>query len=99
MKKYIVSMVIAATSLSASAQKSRQVDTLLVTTIPEMHCSGCEERIKENIRFVKGVKSIQTSVPEQKVTIIYQKNKAKYEDFVKAFDRLGYEIEQRGNIG
>ena len=77
MKKYIVSMVIAATSLSASAQKSRQVDTLLVTTIPEMHCSGCEERIKENIRFVKGVKSIQTSVPEQKVTIIYQKNKAK----------------------
>ena len=95
MKKYIVSMVIAATSLSASAQKSRQVDTLLVTTIPEMHCSGCEERIKENIRFVKGVKSIQTSVPEQKVTIIYQKNKAKYEDFVKAFDRLGYEIEQR----
>ena len=95
MKKYIVSMVIAATSLSASAQKSRQVDTLLVTTIPEMHCSGCEERIKENIRFVKGVKSIQTSVPEQKVTIIYQKNKAKYEDFVKAFDRIGYEIEQR----
>ena len=88
-------MVIAATSLSASAQKSRQVDTLLVTTIPEMHCSGCEERIKENIRFVKGVKSIQTSVPEQKVTIIYQKNKAKYEDFVKAFDRIGYEIEQR----
>ena len=95
MKKYIVSMVIAATTLSASAQKSRQVDTLLVTTIPEMHCSGCEERIKENIRFVKGVKSIQTSVPEQKVTIIYQKNKAKYEDFVKAFDRIGYEIEQR----
>lgn len=95
MKKYIVSMVIAATSLSASAQKSRQVDTLLVTTIPEMHCSGCEERIKENICFVKGVKSIQTSVPEQKVTIIYQKNKAKYEDFVKAFGRIGYEIEQR----
>ena len=88
-------MVIAATSLSASAQKSRQVDTLLVTTIPEMHCSGCEERIKENIRFVKGVKSIQTSVPEQKVTIIYQKNKAKYEDFVKGFGRRGYEIEQR----
>ena len=95
MKKYIVSMVIAATSLSVSAQKSRQVDTLLVTTIPEMHCSGCEERIKENIRFVKGVKSIQTSVPEQKVTIIYQKNKAKYEDLVKAFGRIGYEIEQR----
>ena len=95
MKKYIVSMVIAATSLSASAQKSLQVDTLLVTTIPEMHCSGCEERIKENIRFVKGVKSIQTSVPEQKVTIIYQKNKAKYEDFVNAFGRIGYEIEQR----
>ena len=36
-----------------------------------MHCSGCETRIKQNIRFVNGVKKIETLVPQQKVTIVY----------------------------
>ena len=60
-----------------------------------MHCANCESKIKKNIRFVKGVKSIQTSVPEQKVTIVYQKEKATYEDFVKAFSEIGYKIEKK----
>ncbi|MCI7645676.1 MAG: heavy-metal-associated domain-containing protein [Bacteroidales bacterium] len=63
-----------------------------MTTTPQMHCSGCENRIKQNIRFVKGVKEITTSVPNQKVTIVYQKNKAIYDDFVKAFGKIGYRI-------
>lgn len=25
-----------------------------MTTEPQMHCSGCENRIKQNIRFGKG---------------------------------------------
>lgn len=36
-----------------------------------MHCQSCEQRIKGNIRFVKGTKKIDTSVDEQKVTIVY----------------------------
>ena len=54
-----------------------------MTTTPQMHCSGCENRIKQNIRFVKGVKAITTSVADQKVTIVYQKGKASYDDFGK----------------
>lgn len=38
---------------------------------PQMHCQSCEQRIKGNIRFVKGTKKIGTSVDEQKVTIVY----------------------------
>ena len=49
-------------------------------------------RIEREIRFMKGVKEIKTSVEEQRVTIIYNKAKATYEDFVKAFGKIGYTI-------
>ena len=38
------------------------------------------------------MKAITTSVADQKVTIVYQKDKATYDDFVKAFDKIGFRI-------
>ena len=82
--------------MGASAKSNKQnLDTLVVTTNPQMHCSGCETRIKQNIRFVKGVKKIETSVPQQKVTIVYNNSKTGYDDFVKAFDKIGYAIKKK----
>ena len=60
-----------------------------------MHCSGCETRIKQNIRFVKGVKKIDTSVAQQKVTIVYNGTQSNYNDFVKAFGKIDYEIKRK----
>lgn len=79
-------------TLSASADNKTVTDTLQVTTTPQMHCSGCENKIKSNIRFVKGVKKIDTSVPKQKVTIVYDKAKCKYDDIKTAFEKIGYKI-------
>lgn len=70
-------------------------DTLVVTTLPQMHCQNCEKKIKSNIRFVKGTRKIDTSVDEQKVTIVYDSKKADYDDFVAAFRKIGYEIKRR----
>ena len=56
-----------------------------------MHCANCENRIKSNIRFVRGgVKKIETSVANQQVTIIYEPTKSTYQDFVKAFQKIGF---------
>ena len=92
MKQLIIMMAMAIASFSASAQKAVSSDTLVITTNPQMHCTNCEKKIKSNIRFVKGVKKIETSVPEQKVTIIYNPKKSTYQDFVKAFKKIGYDI-------
>ena len=94
MKQLIIMMAMAIASFSASAQKAAPCDTLVITTNPQMHCTNCEKKIKSNIRFVKGVKKIITSVPEQKVTIIYESKKSGYEDFAKAFQKIGYDIEK-----
>ena len=94
MKKIILMMALAIASVSASAQRTKSADTLQVTTTPQMHCANCEKKIKSNIRFVKGVKKIETSVSGQTVTIVYEPSKSGYEDFVKAFQKIGYKIEK-----
>ncbi|MDD6891637.1 MAG: heavy-metal-associated domain-containing protein [Bacteroidales bacterium] len=94
MKKFIFLMALAIASVSASAQRTKSADTLQVTTTPQMHCANCEKKIKSNIRFVKGVKKIETSVSGQTVTIVYEPSKSGYEDFVKAFQKIGYKIEK-----
>ena len=90
MKKTLSTAFIAALAVSAFAQG--EADTLVVSTSPAMHCEGCEKKIKSNIRFVKGTKKIQTSVPRQSVTIIYDGRKATYTDYVAAFKKIGFDI-------
>ncbi len=94
MKKFLSLAALAFCSLTASAGNA-PADTLVVTTNPVMHCEGCENRIKSNIRFVKGTKKIITSVPNQTVTIVYDSKKSKYDDFVAAFKKIGYEIKKK----
>lgn len=92
MKKSLIvafMLVIAGKAFAATA------DTLIVTTQPQMHCENCEKKIKSNIRFVKGTKKIETSVDDQKVTIVYDARKAKYDDFVEAFKKIGYKIKKK----
>lgn len=81
--------------LAGNSFAQTATDTLVVTTQPQMHCQNCEKKIKSNIRFVKGTKKIDTSVDEQKVTIVYDSKKADYDDFVAAFRKIGYEIKRK----
>lgn len=92
MKRIFYATFLSLLSLSASAQT--KADTLVLTTTPEMHCEGCENKIKKNIRFVKGTKRIDTSVPRQTVTIVYDGRKATFADFEAAFRKIGYGIRQ-----
>ena len=89
MKKYLLMAWLLATAGNMIAKAP--ADTLTVTTLPQK----CENKIKSNIRFVKGTKKIETSVDDQRVTIIYDGKKAKYEDYVAAFRKIGYEIKKK----
>ena len=45
---------------------AKDIKTVIFTTTPQMHCANCEAKVKNNLRFAKGVKEIKTSVEEQK---------------------------------
>ena len=72
---------------------AKDIKTVIVTTTPQMHCENCEAKIKNNIRFEKGVKAITTNVGEQKVTIQYDADKNNEANLVKAFEKFGYKAE------
>lgn len=93
MKKIVLLAALALFASSALADS--KIDTLIVSTNPQMHCANCEKKIKTNIRFVKGTKSITTSVPNQTVTILFDKSKSTYADFENAFKKIGYEIKKQ----
>ena len=92
MKKILVMFTM---MMVAMVTFAKDIKTVVFTTTPQMHCEACENKIKSNIRFVKGTKKISTSISDQKVTIVYDPKKATYETFVVAFEKIGYKIKKK----
>lgn len=90
MKKLIL---LTAMLLTMTVGFAKDIKTLVVTTMPPMHCESCENKIKGNLRFEKGVKKIETSIPDQTVTIEYDADKNSAEKLVEAFRKFGYEAQ------
>ena len=76
------------------ACQAKDIKTVVLTTNPEMHCSGCEKKIKENIRFEKGIMSIKTNLDDKTVTIEYDADKTTVEDIIKGFEKIKYEAKE-----
>ena len=89
MKKLITLFMTAAFIISINAKDLKE---LVVTTNPPMSCQNCEKKIKGNLRFEKGIKKIETNIPDQRVVIEYdadQTNEAKIEE---AFAKINYKV-------
>ena len=72
----------------------KDIRTVVLTTLPEMHCANCEKKIKENIRFEKGVKSIKTDLKTKTVTIEYDAEKTNVQDIIRGFKKIKYEASE-----
>lgn len=83
-------MTVTAMLVFAISMFAKDIKTVVFTTLPQMHCENCENKIKGNLRFEKGIKQITTSVPDQKVTIEYDADKTTPENIAKGFDKIGY---------
>ena len=83
-------LVLSAMMLIALVGMAKDIKTLVVTTLPQMHCASCENKIKGNLRFEKGVKEIQCDIPKQMVTITYDAEKTTPEAIIQSFGKFGY---------
>lgn len=87
--KHFISLLLMFT-LATAAAVAKDVKTVILTPTPQMHCNGCETKIKKNLRFERGVKDIQTDLEKQTVTIKYDAEKTTVEQLCKAFEKFGY---------
>lgn len=85
-------MIAAALALMAGAAQAKDIQTVTVTTDPVMHCANCEKKIKNFFRFEKGIKKIETSVPEQRVTITYDADKTTEQKVLDGFTKIDYQV-------
>ena len=69
----------------------KDIKTVVLKTKPEMHCANCEKKIKDNLRFEKGVKSIKTDLDSKTVTIEYDADKTTVEKIIEGFKKIKYE--------
>ena len=86
MKKSLILLMIALGAMTAGAKTV----TSSFTVTPGMSCQNCENKIKTNLRFEKGVKKIDTSLADQLVTITYDDAKTSTSNLIGAFKKIGY---------
>ena len=91
MRTKVLFFALAVAASCAAQPKVKDIKTVVLKTQPEMHCSGCEKKIKENIRFVKGVKTIKTDLDDKTVTIEYDADKTTVKNIIQGFKKIKYE--------
>ncbi len=74
--------------------QAKDIKTVVFTTTPQMHCAACENKIKNNLKYEKGVKLIETNIEEQKVTVTYDADKTSVDKLEKAFEKFNYQARQ-----
>lgn len=91
MKRSILALAMGIITFSGMAKTIKTVD---LTTTPQMHCQNCENKIKGNLRFEKGVKKIETDIDKQTVTVTYDADKTTVDKIIEGFTRFGYTARQ-----
>ena len=87
-------LVLSAMMLTAVVALAKDIKTVVFTTNPEMHCESCENKIKGNLRFEKGVKNIITDLKTKTVTIEYDADKTNVQNLIKGFKKIKYEAKE-----
>ncbi len=87
MKKIIYTLALAALFASSALAETKET---VFTVKPQMSCQYCENKIKSNLRFEKGVKKIETSLADQTVTVTYDDSKTNSEKIIAGFKKVGY---------
>ena len=87
MKKLIL---LAFTLFLAVLTQAQSIKEVVFTTEPDIHCESCVNKIKNNLRFEKGVKAINPDLQTKLVTIQYDSEKTNPENLIKAFAKIKY---------
>ena len=89
-KRMLTALVI--TLLSVTAVMAKDIRTA-VFKVSQMHCENCERKVKNNIRFEKGVKELATELNTKTVTITYDAEKTNVKNLQAGFKKFEYEAE------
>ena len=62
---------------------AKDIKIVVLNTDPQMHCANCESKIKNNIRFEKGIKEIIAGFAKIHYTATVVENESKQKDDIR----------------
>jgi copper chaperone CopZ len=80
-------------AVSAQDKKANNREEQVVFSV-NMHCHNCEQKIKKNIPYEKGVKDLTTDLDKKQVTVKYRPDKTDKDKLKKSIEKLGYTCEE-----
>lgn len=94
MKKSIISLLIIfiAACMNAAAKDIKSVE---LTVEPAMHCASCESKIKNRLKFEKGIKKIDASSKRGSVIVEYDAEKINTEKICNSLKKAGYQAKEK----
>ena len=88
-KRWMATCVVALLGVTAVLAKDIRV---VVFKVAQMHCEKCEKKVKDNMRFEKGLKDLSTEVKTKTVTITYDADK-QCKELAGRVKKFNYEAE------
>ena len=79
--------------VSAQDKKGNDKTAEVVFSV-SMDCHNCEQKVKKNIPYEKGVKDLTTNLDKQLVTVKYETNKTDKAKLKKSIEKLGFTCEE-----
>ncbi len=89
MKKtlFVAVMAMFVCGVQLSAKELRKI----VFKVEQMECGNCENKVKKNISFEKGVKRLETDLKTRTVTVTYDADKTDIKKLKEGFAKFKYE--------
>lgn len=87
-KKLLATFVVAFLSVTSVLAKDFRT---VVFKVAQMECPSCERKVKNGIKFEKGLKEFTTDVKTQTVTITYDAQKTDVKKLQAGFQKFKYE--------
>ena len=81
----IIGMFLVTSLTAMAAEKKTEVFTL-----DHQMSSMCEKRIKDNLRFEKGIEKIDVSLKSNTITITYNPSKTDTAAIIEGFKKIGF---------
>lgn len=66
---------------------------VVIFKVQEMECQNCENKVKNTIKFEKGLKKFNTDLESKTVTITYDAEKTTIEQLQDGFKKINYTAE------
>lgn len=87
----VMSAMTQRSALESQDKAKKNVKDVIFAT--NMHCENCAKKLRENLAFAKGVKSLDISLEKQRIYISYDPSKTNEETLAGIIKKLGYKAD------